>query len=282
MIGVYAEGGKVKVAFHKLWKGGAFRLKKLNLSETVIPYLENISINYNLRGIYFDPWQAVHLAEGLREKGIACYEVTQTHSNRGPKDTALYEMCSNGALVLYDDDELRYAASGANAKELPDGKLFLQKAGGRSKIDLLVALSNVADVAYESEMGRGGMGVIPDIFDEGVQEHLETHDWVKILGGRDYVWVDRRSPKVHKPGITSENCRWRNAGCYACVKELQGFYKQQEEMGGDITPMSEEQFLIEQNMNLGYTPPTQEEMAAERTRRRFWRQISRKKGGKNV
>ncbi len=38
LIGVYPDGGKVRVAFHKVWKGKE-RKTRLKLTETVKPYL---------------------------------------------------------------------------------------------------------------------------------------------------------------------------------------------------------------------------------------------------
>jgi hypothetical protein len=96
--------------------------------------------------VFFDPWQAQHLVDGLRRRGVKCQNVPQTHSTRGPKDTELYEMAVNQELVLYDDPELVNAVNYANAKELGNGLLFIQKAG-RGKIDLLIALSNCANEA---------------------------------------------------------------------------------------------------------------------------------------
>jgi hypothetical protein len=150
LIGVYHQDGLVKVAFHKVWKGKD-RKQRLKLTETVKPYLLRARQDYNLAGVWFDPYQALQLAEDLRKAGIRCVEVPQTHSNRGPKDTALYEMVSNRQLMLYDHPDLRKAAAGASAKELGNGLLFLKKASGRAKIDLLVALSNVADEARRNE-----------------------------------------------------------------------------------------------------------------------------------
>jgi hypothetical protein len=144
LIGIYAEDNIAKVAFHKVWKGKD-RKQKLKLTQTVKPYLLKVQQDYRLVGIWFDPFQALQLAEELRMAGINCREVPQTHSTRAPKDTALLEIASNRQLMLYDDNELRHAASGANAKELGNGLIFLKKASGRSKIDLLIALSNVAD-----------------------------------------------------------------------------------------------------------------------------------------
>jgi phage terminase large subunit-like protein len=148
LIGVYQDDGRVKVAFHKLWKGKA-RKAKLKLGSTVKPYLLRAMERYQIGGVHFDPWQAQFLADELRNAGLYVIEVPQTHATRGPKDTALYDLIADRRLVLYDDPDLKYAAAGANAKELGNGMIFLQKASGRSKIDLLVALANVADVAMK-------------------------------------------------------------------------------------------------------------------------------------
>jgi hypothetical protein len=102
-------------------------------------------------GVFFDPWQAQFLADELRRAGLRLVEVPQTHASCGPKDTALWQMTCDQTLVLYDDPDLRRAVAGASAKELGSGLIFLQKAGGRSKIDLLVALSNCADEARGPE-----------------------------------------------------------------------------------------------------------------------------------
>lgn len=147
LVGVYrTPDNRVAVAFHKVWKGKE-RKARLKLSETVKPYLLNIRDNYRLAGVWFDPFQALHLAEELRKAGIRCNEVNQTHASRGPKDTALLDLVEQRRLILYDDSDLKRASSGASAKELGNGMIFLKKASGRAKIDLLVALSNVANEA---------------------------------------------------------------------------------------------------------------------------------------
>ena len=148
LVGVYPHDGKVKVAFHKVWKGGRQRSTPLRLAATVKPYILGLRADYRLAGVWLDPFQALQLAEELRAAGIRCNEVSQTHATRGPKDTELWEMVSNRELVLYDDPELRHAAANANAKELGNGLVFLTKSG-RGKIDLLVALSNCANEARE-------------------------------------------------------------------------------------------------------------------------------------
>ena len=210
LVGVYEQAGRAVLAFHKVWKGGKFRIKSLSLLDEVAPYIIQLHSTYNVQGVYFDPWQAIALTEHLRKHGIYCQEVTQTHKSRGPKDTALYEMILSRRLVVYDHPDLRSLAGNASAKTLPDGRLFLQKAG-RGKIDLLVAISNVADLAGDGRANE--ITAVADPFanwppPEGAEFHQEQG------------WVTGWNHKPHPEGVTWRTCRHRARGCYACEAEL--------------------------------------------------------------
>lgn len=263
LIGVYGEGNRVKVAFHKVWKG-AIRLKRLSLIDDVGPYIVRLSQKYRVAGVYFDPWQALALAELLREKGINCVEVPQTHKTRGDKDTWLYEAATNGRLVLYNDDELRYAPGGANAKELPDGRIFLQKAGGRSKIDLLVALSNCAN---EAAGRQDDWELVPDPFSDNPRP--EGALWVPILHGHDFIWCWPGTDR-HKAGVTAENHHFTknwdgdSYACAACVRELEnaGFYARHEDAARELGETMTEGEYQDWRYSLYHPwtpPPSQEE-----------------------
>lgn len=151
LVGVYYEDSRLKIAWHKQWLG-TDRRERLPLKQTVYPYLVRQAQNYRIAGVWFDPFQAYALTEDLKAAGIRCYPVSQTHASRGPKDTRLYELATHKQLILYDHPELASMAGGASAKELPSGLIFLKK-GGRQKIDLLVALANVADEAAHTHLG---------------------------------------------------------------------------------------------------------------------------------
>jgi hypothetical protein len=220
LVGTYGEGGQVKVAFHKVWQGGKFRVRKLSIENNILPYILGLKAKYNIRGVYYDPWQSALLAENLQSAGLTTYEVRQTHQSRGPKDTRLFEMASNGELVLYDHPELKLAAANASAKELPDGKLFLTK-GGRGKIDLLVALSNCADAASDYGRGSGEIEtseINPFYNDLGDDFDIKT-DLARI--GNRYHYMPGHNQRPHAPGVTWQNCRHRNKGCAACIAEME-------------------------------------------------------------
>ena len=174
-IAVYGEDNKVKVAWHKVWHGGRDRTQPLKLSETVQPFLIQKAKEYQIMAVLFDPYQALQLAENLDRVGLYCVEVSQTHATRAPKDTALFELASNGTLVLYDHPELRAMASAAGAKELGNGYLFIEKAG-RGKIDLLIALSNCADEVRK--MYDSGWRRLLDDYDE--EDETADEGWIEI------------------------------------------------------------------------------------------------------
>jgi phage terminase large subunit-like protein len=143
LVGLYEhESGKIAVAFHHVWRGGASRKVDLQISETVEPVLVRAAKRSNLAMIALDPWQCMGLAQDLRRAGLPVVEIPQTHRSRGPADTALWQLARDGMLILYDDPELRAAVTSANAKELGNGQLFIQKASARGRVDLLVAMSN--------------------------------------------------------------------------------------------------------------------------------------------
>jgi len=159
VIGVYPAGdGKVALAFHKVWRGRE-RRQNLKLGDTVKPFLLQAARDYRIAGLYYDPYQAVHLVDELQRAGLRCVPVQQTHSTRAPKDTELYQMVCDQRLVLYDHPDLVDLAAGTSAKELGNGLIFLTKRTGPGKIDLMVALSNCAN-----EAARGsGVGRLADV-----------------------------------------------------------------------------------------------------------------------
>lgn len=179
LVGLYPDEGRVKVAFHMVWSGKD-RKARLKLKETVFPYLVRARADYNLQGVWFDPYQALSLAEDLRAAGIRCVEVPQTHSSRGPRDTGLLDMVNARQLVLYEHKDFTALGSKASAKELGNGLIFLKKASGRSKIDLLIALSNTASEALYKRPAVATFSPVNPFYDNGI--------WP--TGGSNYDWIE--------------------------------------------------------------------------------------------
>lgn len=185
LAGVYAESNLVKLGVHKVWKGKE-RTSRLKLKSTVYPYILKLKEDHNLMGVWFDPFQALSLAEDLRSAGVRCIEVPQTHSTRGPKDTALLDMVNGRQLMLYPHADLTNLASKAHAKELGNGLIFLKKASGRAKIDLLIALSNVASEAIYNQPGKVEFHEINPFYDD------TGWTWGGNNGNDDLIEYERR------------------------------------------------------------------------------------------
>lgn len=150
LCGTYlGDDNKVCLALHKVWKSSE-RQTKLRLKGTVFPYILGLRDRFNIIACYYDPYQAIALTEDLQAAGVRCVEVPQTHASRGPRDTRLMDLINSRKLVLYDDPDIHNLASQARAKELPNGQIFLKKASGRSKIDLLIAMSNCVSAVRQS------------------------------------------------------------------------------------------------------------------------------------
>lgn len=156
-VGVYLDGGIVKLAFHRVWnnlarqkiKGAREGQDRLKLKETVYPFLLTVKQKYNLQAVLFDVYQGLSLAEDLRAKGLKLIEVPQTKSmnGRAGKDTLLQQLVNDRRLMLYSHSDLNALSSMAIVEELANGLVFIKKAARRQKIDLLIALSNCCDEA---------------------------------------------------------------------------------------------------------------------------------------
>jgi hypothetical protein len=145
----YTDGSKVKLAWHKVWKGKT-RKSRLKLSETVEPYLAKKAEDYNIVNVALDPFQLLRVEETLNGLGIRTRVVNQNQATLGPLGQAMSQMVSTQSLVLYDDPEVREAYAGVEAKEVVTG-LHLKKAG-TSRVDLMVAMSFAAPELWQREL----------------------------------------------------------------------------------------------------------------------------------
>ena len=130
----------VKVAWHKVWRGGKARRRELRLDKTLEPYLEHQHKHFRLAKVSYDPRFMVNVAARLRDKGLPMVEVPQSRLELGPRGQGLYSLVQDGGLRYYSDkgEELKSATAGAVAKDIPQGLHIIKGVG---KVDLLVAMS---------------------------------------------------------------------------------------------------------------------------------------------
>lgn len=144
VIGVYSEGSRVLIAFHRVWKGS--RRSRLRLGESILPYLIDKKRTHSLTSVSFDPYQGLRVAEELEAKGIRMVPIKQTLPELGPRGQAMSDLIATRNLVVYEHKDTRRMHSGCAVREVSQG-LHIKKAG-RLKVDLMVALSFCAPDAW--------------------------------------------------------------------------------------------------------------------------------------
>ncbi len=101
LIGVYQHEGKTKVAFHRVWKG-ALRLKRLSLIDDVAPYILKRAEDYDIAGVYFDPWQAIALTKAGGRAKIDLLVALSNCASECSQPEVVMESCVN---PFYDNDD---------------------------------------------------------------------------------------------------------------------------------------------------------------------------------
>ena len=84
--------------------------------------------------LYYDPYQAVKLAQDLRSKGIQCEEFKQGN-DRIKSDTFLYKLYKEGKIINPDNSILKLHVLGAAAKVYADDRVRIVKHSDDYKIE---------------------------------------------------------------------------------------------------------------------------------------------------
>lgn len=100
--GVEYSGHRVRVAKIEAWQPSAGEQVDLTKVEQTIIDLHR---EYGFT-LFYDPWQAQHMAQRLQARGIACVEVPSSGPNMTKMASAVVETFSEGQIELYDDAEL--------------------------------------------------------------------------------------------------------------------------------------------------------------------------------
>jgi phage terminase large subunit-like protein len=114
---------------------------------------------FQLRKVYFDPFQMVSVAQRLQRAGVKVEEYPQTVPNLTAATSNLFDLIQSRSLVLYPDAPMRLAISRAVMHESSRG-WRLDKLKRAHKIDVVVALSLAAFAAVR---GQGESSYISDL-----------------------------------------------------------------------------------------------------------------------
>lgn len=152
------RGHRARLAQSRIWKPTKGRPVDLG---DVLDFLRWLHREFWLAGVFYDPSQALLLAQTLKGEGIRMIEVPQTMGELGPRGTLVLEAVRNRRLVVYRDDELKAAAQSAAFKQVATG-WHITKRTARLKVDPIVALSFVLPAVLESAEPLAA-GVMADI-----------------------------------------------------------------------------------------------------------------------
>ena len=103
-------------------------------------YLIELSKLYNIQGVYFDPYQAISLAQDLRKENINMVELPQTSGNCVAFSQCLFNLIKSQGINFYESEEIRISL--INCKVVYSGRGWrIVKKSGTKKIDLAIALA---------------------------------------------------------------------------------------------------------------------------------------------
>jgi len=137
---------KLCVVDHAVFK--PIKGSTLNLERTIETQLEDWSEQYDIRSIYYDPYQAVRSAQLLTEAGLPMQEYSQTVSNLTDMAENLLSLLKNKSIILYPDAEIKRHLLHAAIKESTRGWRLVKQTQGK-KIDLCVALAMACKSAID-------------------------------------------------------------------------------------------------------------------------------------
>jgi hypothetical protein len=111
--------------------------------------------HFELKEVWYDPYQAESMAQWLRAAGVNMVAFPQTPANLEDAASNLLRLVSERNIVTYESPELRTAIGNCRSIETIRG-FRISKIAGSRKIDLAAALSFAARAAV-----KGGQHAIP-------------------------------------------------------------------------------------------------------------------------
>jgi phage terminase large subunit-like protein len=114
---------------------------------------------FQLRKVYFDPFQMMFLSQRLAKQGVRIEEYPQTVPNLTAATSNLFDLIQSRSIMVYAAPDLRLAISRAVIAESSRG-WKLDKLKQQYKIDVVVALSMAALAAVR---GQGESSYVSDL-----------------------------------------------------------------------------------------------------------------------
>ncbi len=133
---------------HRIWQ------PPVNLVTQVLPVLVELFTNHRVAGLWYDPYQAVTLAQQLKVlgHGYKLFEVNQQTQMTQAGNT-FHSLLTESRLTLIPDDEVRAQISWASAKQTERGWRII-KLVQTKPIDFVVSMA-MAVMGAQQEHGQG-------------------------------------------------------------------------------------------------------------------------------
>lgn len=152
-----AEHPRVVLDRMHVWTPSRLRPVRLSVVET---WVEEAARRYRGARVRFDPYQAVHLAQRLKRRGIPTEEFTFSQASVGKLATLLLQLVRDRSLALPDDAELIDELRNVRLREPSPGVYRLDHDRNRHD-DRAVALALAASWLAERSPARRGRTASP-------------------------------------------------------------------------------------------------------------------------
>jgi phage terminase large subunit-like protein len=137
---------RVRLVTHKVFQPSPD--EPLDFENTIEATIRDLRRRFQLRGVWYDPFQMQAVAQRLQRDEIRMVEFPQSVPNLTTASSNLYELIKGRNLIAYPDDSVRLAVSRAVAVETTRGwRLTKEKAS--HKIDVVVALAMAAHACVQ-------------------------------------------------------------------------------------------------------------------------------------
>lgn len=137
ICGVGKINNKIFLVDHKIYI--PLETEELQFDD-VKRYLIELSEIYDIRSLYFDPYQAIQLSQDLRKEKINMVELPQTQGNCIAFSQCLFNLIKSQGINFYKSEEIRLSLINCKVVYSTRGWRIVKKSGTK-KIDLAISLA---------------------------------------------------------------------------------------------------------------------------------------------
>jgi phage terminase large subunit-like protein len=163
---------KVVLVVHRIFQPSV--KEPLDFEATIEHHVRELMKRFAVRGVFYDPWQMVAVAQRLQQAGVPMRECPQSSGYLTEIGTNLFELIKGRGIIAYPDPDVRLAISRAVAVESSRGwRIAKEKAA--HKIDIVVALAMACHAAMTRQWDEPETFSVP--FFAGTPRNIPGQDY---------------------------------------------------------------------------------------------------------